>query len=28
LGEKVYRILLKSKEPVANGKWTYEFSPA
>jgi hypothetical protein len=28
LGEKVYRVSLKSKEPVANGKWTYEFGPA
>ncbi len=27
-GEQVYRILLNSKQPVANGKWAYEFSPA
>ena len=28
IGDRVYRILLNSKQPVASGKWTYEFSPA
>jgi Heparinase II/III-like protein len=27
-GPQIYRILLNSKEPVANGKWTYEFGHA
>jgi hypothetical protein len=27
-GDQVYRILLNSKQPVASGKWTYEFSHA
>jgi hypothetical protein len=27
-GPQVYRILLNSKEPVARGKWTYEFAHA
>ncbi len=27
-GDQIYRILLNSKQPVASGKWTYEFSPA
>ena len=28
LGERVYRILLNSKQPVASGRWSYEFGPA
>lgn len=27
-GAEIYRILLDSKQPVASGKWTYEFRPA
>lgn len=27
-GNEIYRILLKSLEPVAGGKWRYTFSPA
>jgi hypothetical protein len=27
-GSQVYRILLTSKQPVASGKWTYEFARA
>jgi hypothetical protein len=27
-GPEVYRILLNSKQPVASGKWTYEFTHA
>jgi len=27
-GSQIYRILLNSKQPVAGGKWTYEFSHA
>ena len=27
-GDQVYRMLLNSKQPVASGKWTYEFGPA
>ena len=27
-GDQIYRILLNSKQPVASGKWTYEFLPA
>jgi hypothetical protein len=28
MGDRVYRILLNSKQPVASGKWTYEFGAA
>ena len=27
-GERVYRILLNSKQKAASGKWSYEFAPA
>jgi len=27
-GNEIYRILLNSKQPVASGKWTYEFAHA
>ena len=27
-GPQIYRILLNSKQPVAGGKWSYEFRPA
>jgi hypothetical protein len=27
-GSQIYRILLSSKQPVASGKWTYEFARA
>jgi hypothetical protein len=27
-GAEIYRILLNSKQPVASGKWTYEFRHA
>lgn len=28
IGNQVYRILLNAKQPVINGKWSYDFSPA
>jgi hypothetical protein len=28
MGDRVYRVLLNSKQPVASGKWTYEFGAA
>jgi hypothetical protein len=28
MGDRVYRILLNSKQPVASGRWSYEFGPA
>jgi hypothetical protein len=28
MGDRVYRILLNSKQPVARGKWSYEFGGA
>lgn len=27
-GPQIYRILMNSKQPVASGKWIYEFAPA
>jgi hypothetical protein len=27
-GDQIYRIQLNTKQPVASGKWVYEFSPA